>query len=253
MRRPRALSALFCGPRVRHVTRAWPAALVPICLVLSGCVSLGEDNGPPPDAMSDEIVAARERASAQADRALTEAATALDGRILARTTTDACYEGENNYKRREGYDHRCTLRRAAVVGFDGDFRKRIAAFDRELFAAGWDCPLPCSETNSDLVEEYWEFRKPEYGGNDPPISILPTTGPYGRDGLYLGVGYVSDSHRSGRAVLDDWHRRRRGGLFESYEQSRPLDVDAVLARVARFDYAVALAVETDYFEDDDIG
>jgi hypothetical protein len=232
-----------------------PAALTAFAaLALAGCVSLGQDNGPPPDPTAADVVDARRAATRRADAALDEAARALEGRIVARTSTDECYEGQNNYKVHDGYDHRCTLRRAVVVGFDGDFRERIDVFDRRLFAAGWDCGgVGCGETNAELVEEYWDFRKPEYGGNDPPISVLPTTSFYQRDGLYIDVGYVSATHPSGRVVLDGWHRRQRGGLFTSYERPRPFDADAVLARVARYDYAVALAFEADYFEDDDIG
>jgi hypothetical protein len=203
--------------------------------------------------MSSEVSGARMIATNVADEALADAVVALGGRVVGRTSADACYEGQNNWKVHDGYDHRCTLRRAVVVAFDGDFRKRIALFDERLFAAGWDYgALPCDETNSELVEEYWDFRKPEYGGNDPPISVLPTTSYYQRDGLYLDIDWVS-SDRSGRSTLDDWHRRQRGGYFESFEHSRPFDVDAVLSRVGSFDYAVALAVETDYFEDVEIG
>ena len=241
--------------RLRRSHAAQVALLVPLCASLAGCGTIlaGEDPGPPPDPLAPEVVDARVVATKAADAALADAAAALGGRVVARTSADACYRGQNNYKVHDGYDHRCTLRRAVVVAFDGDFRKRIALFDERLFAAGWGCyGDPCPETLSGLVEEYWDFRKPEYGGNDPPISVLPTPSSYQRDGLDLHVAYVSPN-RSGRSTLDDWHRRRRGGLFESFEQSRPFDVDAVFARVARFDYAVALAIETAYYEDTEIG
>ena len=243
---PRRLSRLASFGRL--------ALLAPLCLVLSACVGPGEDNGPPPDPFAPDVVEARKAATSRADAALDEAAADLEGRIVARTSTDECYSGQNNYKVSDGFDHRCTLRRAVVVGFDGDFRERISAFDQRLFGEGWDCGgIPCDPTYSGLVEEYWDFRKPEYGGNDPPISVLPTATSYQRDGLYLDVGYVSARHRSGRTVLEGWHRRQRGGLFESFERTRPFDVDTVLERIAPYDYAVALAIETDYLDDTDFG
>jgi hypothetical protein len=221
------------------------------CFFVAGCGGiLGEDNGPPPDAMAPEIVDARELATDTADAALAEAAAALGGRVVARTSADACYDGQNNWKVHDGYDHRCTLRRAAVVAFDGDFRRRIARFDERLFAAGWQCP--CADTLSAKVEEYWEFRKAEYGGQDPPITRLPTTTMYQRDPLYLDVQYAGDD-RAGRSSLEGWHRRDRGGIFTSFDESRPLDVEEVLRRAASSEYVVALAIETDYFEDDDLG
>ena len=240
--------------RLRRTQTASVALLVLSCLFVTGCgPSLGEDNGPPPDPMSAEVAGARMQVTNRADDALARAVAALGGNVVGRASSDDCYEGQNNYKLREGFDHRCTLRRAAVVVFDGDFRRRIALLDERLFAAGWGCYRdPCPETLSGKVEEYWEFRKQEYGGHDPPITSLPTTTMYERGDQYLDVQYVGRD-RSSRSSLEGWHRRKRGGLFTSYERARPLGVEAVFARASGFDYAVALAIETDYFEDLDIG
>ncbi len=270
MRRPRALSVrpvLSCGPRprlpcqrrprrARNLSRAASlgrlAVLVPLCLALSACLGLGEDNGPPPDPFEPDVVAARESASARADDALAEVVAALGGRVVGRASDDACYQGQNNYKVHEGYDHRCTLRRAAAVVFDGDFRRRIARFDRRLFGVGWGCyRTPCPETLSGNVEEYWDLRAAEYGSQRFPISSLPTT-TYERGDQYLDVRY-GGADGTGRFWLEDLHRRKRGGVFESYRRQVPLDVDRVLARAEGSDYVVGIAIETDYLEDTDFG
>jgi hypothetical protein len=228
--------------------------LVPLCLVLSGCLGLGEDSGPPPDPTAPDVVAARKDATARADAALDEAVEALGGRVVGRARSDSCYRGQNNYKVHEGYDHRCTVRRAAAVAFPGDFRRRIARFDRRLFGAGWGCsPTPCLETHSGNVEEYWDDRASYYGSQRFPISTLPpAAGLYQRDGLYLQLRY-GGADRTGRHWLESLQRRARGSLFESYATSTPLDVDAVLARAGREAYVVGLAVETDYVDDTDFG
>jgi hypothetical protein len=203
--------------------------------------------------MSAEVAAARMQTTNRADHALERAVAALGGSVVGRASSDGCYEGQNNYKLREGFDHRCTLRRAVVVAFDGDFRRRIALLDERLFAAGWGCYRdPCPETLSGKVEEYWEFRKQEYGRQDPPITSLPTTTMYERGELYLDVRYIGRDKTS-RFWIETWHRRQRGGFFTSFERAQPLGVDEVIARASGFDYAVALAIETDYFEDLDIG
>jgi hypothetical protein len=75
---------------------------------------------------------------------------------------------------------------------------------------------------------------------------------YERDNEHLDVAWVR-ADRPGRSTLERFHRRARGGLFTSYERARPFDVDTALERASRFEYAVALAVETDYFEDTDVG
>jgi hypothetical protein len=226
--------------------------LVPLSLALSACLGLGEDNGPPPDPLAPDVVAARESAATRADEALAEAVSALGGRVVGRGSDDACYQGQNNYKVNEGYDHRCTLRRAAAVAFDGDFRRRIARFDRRLFEAGWGCSrMPCPETLSGNVEEYWDFRVAEYGTRRFPISSLPPVA-YERGDEYLDVRY-GGADKTGRFSLEDLHRRKRGSVFESYRRQDPLDVDGVLARAKRSDYVVGLALETDYLEDTDFG
>ena len=206
-----------------------------------------------PDPTAAEIVKARATAVEAADEALEHARRALGGAIVARASEDGCYPGQNDYKVHDGYDHRCTLRRAVVIGFDGDFRGRVRILDRRLFSADWGCYRdPCPETLSGNVEAYWSLRKREYGTPEPPITSLPTTVMYERGNQHLDVAYVR-ADRVGRATLEYFHRRALGGHFTSYERAKPFDVDATLERASGFEYAVALAVETDYFEDADIG
>lgn len=220
------------------------------CLGPTGCGGLlgSDDPGPPPDATSATVAGARAEAAAGADRGLDDLVEKLGGVVVGRASDDACYRGQNNWKVHDGYDHRCTIRRGVVVGFDGDFRQRIAAFDERLFDAGWLCyAKPCDETLTSLLREYWSFRAAEYGGESFPISSLPSLVPYERQGLFLEIDYVG-ADPTGRGSLERFHRRQRGGVFASYERSRPLDVPAVLARAESFAYLVALAVERDYFE-----
>ena len=161
---------------------------------------------------------------------------------------DACYRGQNNWKVQDGYDHRCTLRRVVAVTFADDFRRRIAGLDRRLFASGWGCmPAPCHDTNAGLLEEYWSHRAAYYGTQDFPISALPTATGYEKDGLYFDLRYAGPD-RAGRPTIEDWHRRRRGSLFESFRVPRGLDVETVLRRARDSRYLVLLAIESHYFD-----
>jgi hypothetical protein len=213
-----------------------------LCTVLAGC-----GPGPPPDPDAEDVAAARKDATARADVELGRAVEALGGKLVGTGSDDACYRGQNNWKVHDGYDHRCTVRRVAAVTFDGDFRRRIAGFDKRLFADGWGCvPSPCRDTNARLVEEYWPSRAAYYGP-DFPISTLPTVPDYEKDGLHLDVQYAG-ADRAGRAWIEDWHRRRRGGVFDSFREPHSLDTGAVLRSGRDARYLVLLAVETDYFE-----
>ena len=108
-------------------------------------------------------------------------------------------------------------------------------------------PSPCHDTNAGLVEEYWPGRAAYYGSADFPISSLPTAVGYEKDGMALDLRY-SGTARGDRATLEDWHRRRRGGVFESFRSPRPLDVEEVVQRARSARYLVLLATETDYYE-----
>ena len=88
-------------------------------------------------------------------------------------------------------------------------------------------PTPCHDTNAGLLEEYWSYRAAEYGTQDFPISALPTATGYEKDGMYFDVRYAGAEPRD-RLLIEDWHRRRRGGLFESFRVPRPLDIEAVV-------------------------
>ena len=206
----------------------------------------GKDAGPPPDPYSPEIVEQRREAVAEADSAIREAVALLLGDVVGRASSDECYEGQRNYKVDDGYAHRCTIRRVAAIAFDGDFRERIAQFDRGLFRAGWGClSSPCHETLAGMVDEYWDMRSAEVGGGAFPISRLPSTG-YTRGDLHFDVDYIA-ADRASAFSLENSHRRQRGGLHTSYKVARPLDVPRVLARAAKV-YVVLVAIERDYFE-----
>jgi hypothetical protein len=93
--------------------------------------------------------------------------------------------------------------------------RRIAGLARRLFAFGLGCtPTPCHDTSVGLLEEYWSYRAAEYGTQDFPI-YLPTATGYEKDGMYFGRRYAG-AERGDRAGIEDWHRRRRGGILESF-------------------------------------
>ena len=239
------------GPTRAAVLRL--VVLLVLCLPASACGGLlgGEDNGPPPDPLAAPIQEARAVATKAADEALEHAVSAVGSWRGRRRTTATRARTTTRSTTATTTAARSVARWSP--GFDGDFRERIRLLDRRLFAAGWGCYRdPCPETLSGNVDAYWDLRKQEYGGADPPISSLPTTSEYERGDQYLDVAYVGPD-RGGRATLGRFHRRMRGGLFTSYERARPFDVEAALERASRFRYVVAFAVETHYFEDSDVG
>jgi hypothetical protein len=223
--------------------------------VLSGCGFPSDPpapSGPPPDAKSKSIVELRRDGTRDADQALADAATMLGAEIVGRASNDRCWEGQRNWKVDDGYDYRCSLLRALVVGFDGDFRGRIARFDQRLFASGWECDLVFEcESNSEFVEGYWKLRSAERVKGQPfPIWKLPTKSDgYARGDVRLYVEYAStvagSTHR-----LESATSMSQSGLRRFYEDERPFDVQAVLAAGRRYPYLVALSTEIDYYTEE---
>jgi hypothetical protein len=240
------------------VARSFPALLLVAVssVVLLGCGLGGPSgpSGPPPDAKSDAIVELRRDGTRDADRALADAAKMLGGEVLGRASNDRCWEGQRNWKLDEGYDYRCSAFRALVVGFAGDFRSRIARFDRRLFASGWECDLHFEcESNSQLVEEYWELRRAERVKGQPfPIWRLPTkTDGYARGDLRLYVDYASASTVAGATYgLESATLMSGSVLGRFYEDERPLNMQAVLTAGRRYPYLVVLSTRVDYYTEE---
>jgi hypothetical protein len=226
-------------------------AVVAAALFLTGCEVMGPSgpSGPPPDALGAEIVEQRESGTRRADRALAQAARLLGGKVVGRASNDQCWEGQRNWKRDDGYDYRCAARRVVVVGFDGDFRKRMKHFDARLFASGWQCDrfFEC-HSNSQYVQEYWAMRRAERVKGQPfPIWKLPTkTDGYERGEVRLFVDYASTVPRS-TSALEFATLIGRSGLGVFHDDERPLAVPDVVTSGKPYPYLVVLATEIDYF------
>jgi hypothetical protein len=223
------------------------AALAAFVGLLAGC-----GGSPSPPDFGDPSLAGRRTAAVEkAKSALGEVIGVAHGRILGRGSYDGCYKGQQNYKVDEGYAYRCTVRAVGAVGMTGDFRRRIALLDAQLFRSGWalDCATCEKDTLTWLVEEYWDFRVAQATPQAPfSISWLPTPGqPYEKGDLLLTFQYAGRD-RSGRQSLEGAHRMRRGGVFRSDERVREVDTRGVLARAQDDEHLLVIAVEIDYFE-----
>lgn len=202
-------------------------------------------NPSPPDPSDEAMAALRLVATDAADEALAGVTAALGGEELAWSSTDKCWEGQRNWKVDDGYDHRCAVRLAVAVGFDGDFRERIDRFDRRLAASGWGCSWCDPDDHlSAQVDEYWAYAA-EVGRDSFPISRLPRATQYSRGDLRLEVAY-GGSDIGGRRAIGRFHEIWSGHV--THEVAEPFDVAAVLEAAKPFRYLVLVAVDAVYSE-----
>jgi hypothetical protein len=216
-----------------------------LALAAAGCGS-----SPAPDPHDDSLVEQRAQAVAGERAAIDEVVSAAGGRVLGRGSSDICYEGQHNWEVDDPYDNRCTVQQVAAVALAGEFRPRIARMEQRLFASGWKrCPTCKRETLTRYLDEYWEYRVREATPAPPfAISQLPTPGtPYERGALGLTFDY-GGRDLGGRFALESSHRIPSATTSQSYERTRTLDVDGVLAKARPDEHVVVVKVEDDYFE-----
>lgn len=94
--------------------------LVVVPLILLAALAWSFSGGwdgirPQPHAGDRPVVRARERAGAPLDRLTSSMLPVVGGAELVRARTDECREGENNWKRHDGFKLRCELTDVVVV------------------------------------------------------------------------------------------------------------------------------------------
>jgi hypothetical protein len=125
---------------------------------------------------------------------------------------DTCYDGANNWKHRDGFAHRCTLRVTNFYGFDGEFGKTMLDFESGISAAGW---------HSNIHDMKWTLTGYDAAApNHQTVDRLPDPYPYYKDGGTRFVASIRfETDTGARHGLDQreqflrpekTHRCRRG-------------------------------------------
>jgi hypothetical protein len=160
----------------------------------------------------------------------------------ATSTQDACYDGANNWKHRDGFAHRCTLRVTNFYGLDGDFRKTMLDFERGLLAAGW---------HSNIHDMEWALTRNDAAApNDRTVGHLPNPYPYYKGGSALDICWTE---RGSPRLFDLKNIQAHGMGWVSentfYDQRNLTDASNVFREVTRdHQYILAVAINGHYFE-----
>ncbi len=252
-----------------------------VILTLAGCATLllsgGAGNAirnlkPAPNVEGRTIARKRLRATKELEAALAALDSGTGFTSYATSTDDRCYKGENNWKIKDGYAHRCTVRMTRFYGLSGDFWAHMLGLEHLLASDGWLLPrstyaqLPPATFREVLAKYYNVYcNGPQiavFGSSriDPPaceISELPRN--------------RSDGYKKGNVVLWIECMERGdstppmiglmqivpiGGLFKErdrrfnlYQKTNLQDAEAqILEITASHRYVLSVTVQNTYFE-----
>lgn len=219
-----------------------------------GIDTIISDLKPAPNPKSSSVSAKRNSAKSDIEAAFSQLGQATGLSAHTSATYDHCYEGENNWKRKDGYAHRCDYRVTKYYGFNGDFRQTMLDLEQQLFKQQWQV---LSDTNqlSFYIENYYDQY---YGSKDRQaivsfgdtylVSDMPMViNGYAKNGMVMDVAYAEKD-----SVEMRWIERLQtgiGGGSSTYEQRDFVDVKAVFAEIAKANkYVLAVSLQKNYFE-----
>lgn len=230
---------------MRQFARALLAALI-----VTACSAEGE----PPVPSDPAISAARDAATTRLDAEAQDLAASMDATVIAAGSDDGCWYGSRNWKREDPWAAQCRVRQSLIIGFDGDFRERMASFDDQLARSGWTTQSPRGDTLTDLVDEYWEMRASESSDGEVRIRDLPSSTTYemgsGPAEIELRVAY-GGVDRAGLNSLERGQqvRSQTAIVQRTHENHDLVDPATLIEEIDAFDYAIVISVEMAYFTD----
>ena len=205
----------------------------------------------PPNPESQRIVAKRNSAQTAISDSLNALEREADFTYHATSTHDRCYKGQNNWKVKDGYAHRCDYRVTKFFGFNTDFRQTMIDFDKTLIALGWSAQAVSSIPT--MITEYYDVYYDQLGSSSDKViegyevSRLPQPS-YQKEGLKLELGFAE---RDTKDLFGIKYAQNVTGntLFETYDDKKFQDIDALFrSMTAREAYVVVVSVQQNYFQ-----
>ena len=257
------------------------AFAVMAAMTLTACTTLLFSGGagnivrnlkPAPDVNGPSITHKRVKATGEIKAALAVVDAGAGFTSYATSTDDRCYKGENDWKIKEGYAHRCTVRETRFYGMSGDFRANMLGLEDLLASGGWQLPrssLPEQPPASfrEMFTKYYDvyctgnriavFGSGPVVGPQCEVSRLPRSASdgYKKGDLVLWIEYA-ERGEGNPFMMDFMQKVPIGGLFKEsdptfnlYEKRNLQDVPALVRDIASSHrYAVSVTVQNTYFE-----
>ena len=157
---------------------------------------------PRPNMERAYIKVERETLDARISARLEAIAVASGFKVYASAKDDRCYDGENNWKRTDGYAHRCSLRLTRLLGFGGDFRQTMLDFEKSLLNSGWIA-----------VDRTMEYVLAEYDDRHPVLYRVPPPSGYKMPGLVLDIDWAEGA---GTRLQEPDNNQKAQGSFQTF-------------------------------------
>lgn len=168
---------------------------------------------------------------------------------------DNCYEGQNNWKVKDGYAHKCDYRITRYYGFNGDFRQKMLDLEQELFKLNWKNSNGNSNQLSFYIKNYYDKY---YGDKDPQVSAnfggnylvssMPTViNGYTKNNVVMDIAYGERDSRDIYLLESASGFSKRG--FPFFEDKNFIDIKSAFIEITKNNkYVVAISLEKNYFQ-----
>jgi hypothetical protein len=170
---------------------------------------------------------------------------------------DNCYEGDNNWKVKEGFAHRCDYRVTKFYGFNEDFRFKILSYENEITALGWSTTRPEDLGLRGIVTDYYDPHHSEKNsqlnvqdfGRDYLVSDLPDDTNFDKDGMSMEVAFAERKTED----LSDLKRIQGyssiGSGIPFYEEKDFADIQITFSNITKDNtYVLAVSLNKNYFD-----
>jgi hypothetical protein len=207
-----------------------------------------------PDPKSSKVTAKRNISIEDIEREFSHVEEASNLTSHTSSTYDNCYKGQNNWKVKEGYAHRCDYRITRYYGFSGDFRITMLEFDKDIKAIGWQTTSDRSGL-SYVINNYYDQY---YGNKDAQVnsnfggtylvSDMPKVyGGYTTNGISMSMAYVE------RSTKDLYDLESAQGFsmqgFPFYQDKQFKDIKTVFNEITSNNtFVLAISLQKNYFE-----
>lgn len=221
---------------------------------ISGVIS---DLKSEPKPESSSVVSERNTAKDSINSSFTELGSKIGLTNYATSTHDRCYEGQNNWKVKDGYAHRCTYRITKFYGLNGDFSSKMVDFEKTIYDLDWHPPQWQNNDYPlrDIMQSYERNRKDQTYLTSPNfpngylVSDAPTpTGGYERESSILEIQYAEKDTKE-LFRIDYAQNVSRDTLFETYDNKAFRNISSVFKKITKDDqFVIVISIQEDYFQ-----
>ena len=222
--------------------------LIPTIIFNGGISGFINNLRPQPDPNSTALVESREASQISIDSNFFEIEAESNLIHFETGQHDICVRGESNWKRQDGYAHKCIIQTTKFYGVDGDFYQEMVELEQSLKRAGWQAPYgPAEKPITEMLDSYLQMRIAQYR-EEFTVAVLPEVDFTKGFNKKLAIKYADQ--RTGRddLLIGGFQHASPYSFDVFYNRQDFRDVDAVInAITASHDYVVMIAIQDVYY------